>query len=107
MTTETKDIAGYKCKKAQVTTEEDGVKTSYDVWFTDELGGRDINFYNPIYKDINGVLMEFYMKTPQISFKFSASNVEKKSVSAKDFEIPADYKLTTKEELKSKFGMGE
>jgi hypothetical protein len=36
--------------------------------------------------------------------KFTVSSVEKKSISAKEFEIPPDYKFTTKEELKSKFG---
>ena len=104
VTNETKNIAGYLSKKAIVTTEQDGEKTVYEVWFTEELGTREVNFDNPIYKDINGVLMEFLMKTPQISMKFTVSAVEKKNVSAKEFEIPAEYKLTTKEELKSKFG---
>ena len=104
VTNETKTIAGYLSKKAIVTTEQDGEKTVYEVWFTDELGSKEINFDNPVYKDINGVLMEFLMKTPQITMKFTVSSVEKKNVSAKEFEIPAEYKLTTKEELKSKFG---
>jgi hypothetical protein len=38
--------------------------------------------------------------------KFSATSVEKKSLAAKDFEIPSDYTLTTQDELKSKFGGG-
>lgn len=104
---ETKEIAGYKCKKATVTSEEDGVKNSYEVFYTNELGGKGTNFDNALYKDIDGVLMEFIMKAPQFSMKFTASSVEKKSISAKDFEIPADYKLTTEEELKSKFGGGK
>jgi predicted transcriptional regulator len=104
ITNETKTIAGYLCKKAMVTSEQDGEKTVYEVWFTNEIGSKDANFDNPLYKDIDGVLMEFLMKTPQITMKFTVSSVEKKSVSAKEFEIPADYKLTTKEELKSKFG---
>lgn len=107
LTEETKEIAGYKCKKAVVTSEEDGVKNSYDIYYTNELGGKGTNFDNPLYKDIDGVLMEFIMKAPQFSMKFTASSVEKKSISAKDFEIPADYKLTTEEELKSKFGGGK
>jgi hypothetical protein len=51
--------------------------------------------------------MEFIIKNPQFSMKLSATSVEKKTIAAKDFEIPADYTLTTKEELKSKFGGGE
>jgi GLPGLI family protein len=107
ITNETKNIAGYNCKKAIVTTDEDGVKTSFDVWFTDEIGGKDANFDDPVYQDVPGVMMEFIIKTPQMSMKLSATSVEKKAVAAKDFEIPADYTLTTQEELKSKFGGGE
>jgi GLPGLI family protein len=106
ITNETKNIAGYNCKKAVVTTDDDGVKTTFDVWFTDELGGRDANFDDPVYQDIPGVMMEFIMKTPQINMKMTVTSVDKKAVSAKDFEIPADYTLTTQEELKSKFGGG-
>jgi hypothetical protein len=107
LTNETKNIAGYTCKKAIVTTDEDGVKTTFEVWFTDEIGGKDANFDNPVYKDINGVMLEFTSKTPQANMKFTATSVEKKAVSPKDFEIPADYTLTTQAELKSKFGGGE
>lgn len=107
ITNETKNIAGYICKKAVVTTDDDGVKTTYEVWFTDELGGKDSNFDNPIYKDINGVMMEFTLKSPQANMKLTATSVEKKAVSPKDFEIPADYTLTTQQELKGKFGGGE
>ncbi|MEI6899056.1 MAG: DUF4412 domain-containing protein [Bacteroidota bacterium] len=104
ITSETKTIAGYSCKKALVTTEEDGEKTVFEVWFSEDFGMKEMNFDNPLYKDINGALMEFTQKTPQFSMKFSVSSIEKKSVPAKDFEIPSDYKITTKEELKSKFG---
>lgn len=107
VTNETRNIAGYICKKAIITTDEDGVKSTYEVWFTEELGGKDANFDDPLYKDINGVLMEFIIKNPQFSMKLNATSVEKKAIAAKDFEIPDDYTLTTKEELKSKFGGGE
>lgn len=107
ITNETKNIAGYTCKKAIVTTNEDGVKTTLTVWFTEELGGKEVNFDNPLYKDINGVLLEFSIITPQITMKLSATAVERKTVAAKDFEIPSDYTLTTQEELKSKFGGGQ
>jgi GLPGLI family protein len=104
VTSETKNIAGYNCKKAIVTTDDDGVKTTFEVFFTDELGAINPNFDNPTYKDINGVMMEFTTKMEQFSMKFTATSVEKKSISDKDFEIPAGYTLTTQEELKSKFG---
>lgn len=106
LTEETKTIAGYTCKKAVVTVDDDGTKTTYEVWFNNEFGAMNSNFDNPLYKDINGVLLEFTMVTPQFSMEFSAISVEKKSVSGKEFEIPAEYTLTTKEELQSKMGGG-
>lgn len=103
---ETRTIAGYLCKKAIVTQDDAGVKTTFEVYYSSELGSKLANFDNPLYKDIDGALLEFSMKTPQISMKFTATTIEKKSVSNKEFEIPAEYTLTTKEELRSKFGGG-
>jgi hypothetical protein len=106
-TSETKVIAGYTCKKVIVTVNNDGVKNTYEAWFTSEIGSKQANFSNPLYKDIDGALLEFSMKNREVSMKFSASAVEKKSLPAKDFEIPSDYTLTTQDELKSKFGGGD
>ncbi len=103
---ETKVIAGFTCKKVVVTVNDDGVKTTYEAWYTSELGSKLSNFNNPLYKDIDGALLEFLMKNQEISMKFSATSVEKKSLPSKDFEIPSDYTLTTQDELKSKFGGG-
>jgi hypothetical protein len=103
---EAKVIAGYTCKKAVVTLNNDGVKSTFEAWYTSELGSKLANFKNPLYKDIDGALLEFAMKTQEITMKFSATSVEKKSLSAKDFEVPSDYTLTTQDELKSKFGGG-
>lgn len=106
LSNETKVIAGYTCKKAVVTVNNDGVKSVFEVYYTSELGTKAANFDNPYYKDIDGVLLEFIFSSKGINMKFTASSVEKKSLSAKDFEIPSDYKLTTQEELKNMFGGG-
>jgi hypothetical protein len=106
LSTETKVIAGYTCKKAVVTVNDDGVKNTYEAWYTNELGSKTANFDNPLYRDIDGVLLEFLFKTHDTSMKFTATSVEKKSLVAKDFEIPSDYTLTTQDELRSKFGGG-
>lgn len=105
-TDETKTIAGYTCKKAIVTVNDNGSKTTYDVWFSEDFGAQNPNFDNPLYKDINGVLLEFSMITPQFTMVFSAISVEKMGISNKEFEIPSDYTITTKEELQSKMGGG-
>ncbi len=99
-----KMIAGYACNKATITVEENATKNTYEIYYTRELGGKQANFDNPLYKDIDGILLEFSLKTPQFMMKFTAASVEKKNISAKEFEIPSDYTLTTQEELKSKFG---
>ena len=104
VTDETKTIAGYSCTKAIVTVNDDGTKVTYEVWFSKEFGAENANFDNPIYKDINGVLMEFSMITPQFTMKFQAIDVDKKKVSSKEFDIPSDYTVTTMEELQSKMG---
>jgi GLPGLI family protein len=104
LTDETKTVAGYLCRKAIVTVNDEGTVTTFDVFYTDELGGTDVNFDNPVYKDIQGVLLEFSMSTPQFTMVFTATDVEKKGVSAKEFEIPPDYTITTRDELRSKMG---
>lgn len=104
---ETRVIAGYTCKKAVVTVDDDGQKTSYEVFYTTELESQNVNFDDPLYRDIKGVMLEFSMKAQQdFNMKFTATAVEKKSVNAKEFEVPADFVMTTKEELKSRFGGG-
>lgn len=106
VTAETKTIAGYKCTKAIVTVNQDGVKSTFEGWFTKEIGSALSNFNNAYYKDIDGTLLEFTMKNREITMKFTATSVEKKSIADKDFEIPSDYTVTTEDELKSKFGGG-
>jgi hypothetical protein len=103
---ETKVVAGYTCKKVVVTSNNDGVKSTFEAYYSSELGSKLANFNNPLFKDVDGALLEFSMKNQEINMKFTATSVEKKSIPAKDFEIPSDYTLTTQDELKSKFGGG-
>jgi len=106
LTGETKMIAGYNCKKAVISVNDDGVKNTYEVYFTSEMGSKLANFDKPWYKDIDGVLLEFLMINRDITMKFTATSIEKKNLAAKDFEIPSDYTITTLDELKNKFGGG-
>jgi len=101
---ETKTIAGYLCRKAVLHVNENGTKYAIDVYYTPELGGKQANFDKAIYKDIDGVLMEFSMLTTEMVMRFTAVSVEKKSVSAKEFDIPADYSIISRDELKQKIG---
>lgn len=104
ITSETKDILGYTCKKAIVTNKDDN--TEINVYFTEELGSNALNFDNPQFKDINGAMLEFEIPNEQFSMKFTAVSVEKKSVSADEFTIPEGYQIKTKEEMQGMFGGG-
>jgi GLPGLI family protein len=103
---ETKEIAGYKCKKAIITISKNGSQSDYEIWYTDELGGKETNFGNPLYQDIDGMLMEFTFQERSITMKYTVTKVEAKTLTDTYFEIPPDYQLTTEAELRSMFGGG-
>jgi GLPGLI family protein len=104
VTSETKDILGYVCKKAIITSAEEEMEII--VYFTEELGTKDLNFDNPQFKDINGVMLEFEMPNEMMTMHFTAVSVEKKNVEDSEFAIPEGYQIKTKEELKGMFGGG-
>ena len=84
-----KEIAGYKCKKANVTL-NDG--TTIEAWYTTEIGMDSINWCNP-YTIIKGVMMEFQMVKYGVTMKLVAKSVTKEAIADKDFEVPADFKV--------------
>ncbi|MCK4288864.1 MAG: DUF4412 domain-containing protein [Bacteroidales bacterium] len=102
---ETKEIAGYKCKKAEIIFKnDDDNEVTFTVYYTDELGGKALNSGQALYSEIDGVLLEYEIDAKGMAMKFEATSVEKKNVSDKEFDIPEDYKITTKDELESMFG---
>lgn len=103
---EHKTIAGIECKKAEINykTEDDSVATIF-IYYSDEIGNKSINVFNPLYKNIKGVLMEYIIEGQNdIKMKFTAISVKKRRVSKKEFEVPKDYQITTQDELKAMFG---
>jgi hypothetical protein len=103
-TDETKDIAGYSCKKVLITYTQDGKTTTQEAWFTEELGEGAFNATNPIFKDIKGTLLEFTVNESGMTMTMTAVSVDKKKISDKEFDIPEGYKEVTQEELQSMFG---
>ena len=103
---ETKEIAGYDCKKVIVTVESEGKPVTFTVYYTPEIGSKALNFNTSMFKDIDGMLMEFEMNEGPMQMKFEAISVEKKKLKDSDFEIPEDYKETTRDELMENFGGG-
>jgi GLPGLI family protein len=102
VTGETKTICGYVCKKAIITHPDEDIEIF--VYFTEELGSKDLNFDNPQFKDINGVMLEFEMPNEQFTMQFIATSVEKKKVDDSMFTIPDGYQIKTKDEMRGMFG---
>lgn len=96
-TKETKEIAGYKCKKV-IATMADDPTVKFDVYYTDELNVSSPNFSNP-YGQIKGMLMEFRMKKFGLEMAFTARGVTKEEVPNETFELPAYYKVISKAEM--------
>ncbi len=107
MTSETKEIAGFVCKKAEINFGDEKSKGSpIIVYFTDAIGNNKI-FYDNEYRTLPGIPMEFQYKMQGMSMLLTASSVEKGKVSNRDFEVPSDYKEMTPDELRQMFGGGQ
>ncbi len=105
-TTETATIAGFLCKKAVVSKKgQDGSTIDIDVYYTDDLDVSRFKFSNS-FPEINGLPLEFTMKNGPMSFKLKARSVKKESIPASEFDIAADYKQVTMDELRDMFGGG-
>jgi GLPGLI family protein len=104
-TNETKEILGYTCKKAIITSMDDS--TELTAYFTDELATRDINFDNRLFRNINGVMLEYEIPNQMFTMHFEAVSVEKKNVDESEFTIPDGYQIKTKEEINQMFGDGQ
>lgn len=103
VTSETKTIAGYTCKKAEVTMKDkEGNDQTSNIWFTEEIPNR-MNVADKRYsqfRDITGMPLEYEMKTQRGgSVKMSATTVSKETVSDDKFDIPKGYKETTVEDM--------
>lgn len=99
-TNETKDILGYKCKKAlAITTDIFGEEVVKEIFYTEELQGTPFNFDTP-YNKIPGVMLEFEMQVRNLNVRYEAKSIRKRSVKAKLFRVPKEYKSITFEELR-------
>ncbi|MBI3521252.1 MAG: hypothetical protein HY062_18060 [Bacteroidetes bacterium] len=97
----TKKIAGYNCKKVKATMVSDPSIT-FDVYYTDELGMDSINNIGP-YKDIKGMLMQYRLRKLGLEMCFTATAVKKEEIKDDVFEVPAYYKIVTRQEMEKLF----
>ncbi len=94
---EKKEIAGYNCKKALVVF-DDVANESFYVYYTDEINISHPNWSN-IFKDIDGVLLEYQMERYGIMMKFTAKSVSKTKVEDSEFQLTSDYENLTLTDL--------
>jgi GLPGLI family protein len=104
---ETKEIAGYKCKKAEATVKtKEGKEEVINIFYTEEIPTSELK---PAYKGLKGFPMEFQMNQSGMKMTFTTKSVSKEPIADSKFDIPKEgYKETTMEEFqKSMQKMGQ
>lgn len=100
LTSETKQIAGYTCKKAEVVMLDYENKTTMSsIWYCDSIGSP-LHGYEPLYPEIKGLLMEYTVNQGGIEMVYTVTHVESKPIDKSVFDIPAiGYVLMTDREF--------
>ncbi len=101
---ETKEILGYKAKKAEITSapkedEDDNTGSKIIVYYTEELGSDLVNFGSQMFHGLNGIALEYEAISPKITIKGVAKTIEKGKVKETDFLIPTGCTEITMEEF--------
>ena len=100
-TGDSKEIAGYKCKK-MIATMDDDPSAKFDVWYTDELNVTNPNENTP-YDAVKGMLMQYRLKKLGLEMEFTAVGVQKEKIADTEFELPSYYKVITVKEMEEFF----
>lgn len=102
-TNETKVIAGYNCYKLKVTMVDDPTKT-FDAYYTKEMEVDHVNSLSP-YASVKGMLMQYRLKKMGLELQFTARSVKCVEIPDNTFELPAYFKIVSREEM-AKFFSG-
>ena len=100
--TETKVIAGYTCKRADMTYTEDGQEITNTVWYTEDLPSglsRGVD-------GIDGFPMEYTIKANGMTMAMAVTAISAEKVLASYFSIPDGYAVKSMDDLK-KMGGGK
>lgn len=96
-TSKTAQICGFNCKNAEVTFPSDRSKVM-TIWYTNEIDVKNSNISTP-FKEIDGVLMDFYFYLGATEVHFSAENVYEKDISDDLFIRRNDFKQVSRDEI--------
>lgn len=95
--TETKDIAGYKCVKA-VAKMNDG--SAFTVYYTPDIVPENKE-YDYHFKNLNGLPLEYELTQRNLTIRYTVSKINLNPVPASKFDIPTSgYREMTFEESK-------
>ncbi len=86
------EICGFDCLQARVDFPDKKI-TRY-IWYTNEIKAENPNRMTP-YRDIDGVLMDFFYIIGGAEMQFTADEVLVKQISDKDFERKKNYRKVT------------
>ena len=92
-----KEIAGYLCKHARVTFDNDTSK-HFDIFYTNDIGIKDPNWCTPFY-EVKGVLMEAQITQFNMDMRMVATSVVAEKYPAEEFTITKEYEPITIEEM--------
>jgi hypothetical protein len=90
-------ICGFNCKNAEVTFPFDREKI-FDIWYTNEINVKNYNANSP-FREINGVLMNFFFLIGHSELRFSAEAVYKKEIPDEAFERREKYVRVSREDI--------
>ncbi|TNF23639.1 MAG: DUF4412 domain-containing protein [Bacteroidetes bacterium] len=94
---ETKEIAGYKCKKAIASVKGAGEMV---VYYTEELPSG----MSKHYEGLKGFPLEYTIDAGQFKLKMTAKSVKKETLGADLFAIPSDFEKMTFSEFEKAMG---
>ncbi len=95
---QSKNIAGYLCKKAIINTYDSNIEdaNTIEVFYSDEISGVfDLKF-----KNLKGTPLEYTIKSDGMIITYSATYISTNKQGDYMFEIPKDFNILTMSEFK-------
>ena len=99
---ETKEVNGYKCKKAMIKTSQGNM----EVFYTDEVEITAKTSATDNFKKLDGFPMEYSLSTNGMKMLMTVTDIKSEKQDASLFVIPEGYKEMSQEEVKKAFGGG-
>jgi GLPGLI family protein len=105
ITDEVKKIAGYDCYKVKCSTKDsNGALINYEVYYTKSIKAPHVNWFS-MYKNIDGMLMEYRVKRYGITMNFKAKTVSPDGADDSAFQLEGEYKDIPAAEMDGYFKM--